>query len=214
MNVLADAGAQTENGAERATGMALSLLTPVTLRDVFIEQQREIRNAEDRVMQLQCTYNEEKVRTQKVREEYNALRSEIEKNNAKLIDVTDATLQLQKQFQDLCKEIEDLNCGKVHLSSQLRLLKEECAKLKACQVSESEEFERALQDQRGALDAVREHNAACDLVRDLETKTRAFLDRWDPALPAAGGEGGRAGEDPLATLIGRLASAAAAASKE
>ena len=121
MNVLAeDAGAQTENGAERATGMALSLLTPVTLRDVFIEQQREIRNAEDRVMQLQCTYNEEKVRTQKVREEHNALRSEIEKNSAKLIDVTDATLQLQKQFQDLCKEIEDLNCGKVHLSSQLQ----------------------------------------------------------------------------------------------
>ena len=39
-------------------GRDLALLSPNALRDGFLEQQREIRDAEDRVMRLQCVYNE------------------------------------------------------------------------------------------------------------------------------------------------------------
>ena len=100
-----------DSSAEKAEegGRALSLLSPVTLSDVFLEQQREIRNAEDRVMQLQCFYNEESVRMKKDAEEHGALKAEIERNNQRLIAVTEETLQLQRQFQDLCKEIDCYN---------------------------------------------------------------------------------------------------------
>ncbi len=72
MALLKDSETQTD---ANLTGLSLSVGNPVTLRDVFIEQQREIRNAEDRVMQLQCTYDEENLRRQRVKEEYNTLKS-------------------------------------------------------------------------------------------------------------------------------------------
>ena len=43
MNTLKDSGMQTENEREGGCHNALSVYTPATLRDVFIEQQRQVR---------------------------------------------------------------------------------------------------------------------------------------------------------------------------
>ncbi|QDZ23886.1 hypothetical protein A3770_11p64040 [Chloropicon primus] len=186
-----EGGARGEDVAvaeEDSRGMALSRMSPVSLRDVFLEQQREIRNAEDRVMQLQCTYNEEKVRMQKVTEEYNLLKAETERNNQRLIEVTEETLQLQKEFQGLCREIEDLNCSKLHLSSQMRLLKQEYGQVKYCFATEGEDFEIALKALEGANAEIEDYNRTwgeCELVRELKSRADEFTTSLKP--PQGGG---------------------------
>ncbi len=193
-----------QNPASASDAAAPPPATTPNLRDAYLEHQREIRKAEDRVMQMQSLYDEEAVRTTTLRDECGLLRKEIDDNNAKLLAITEDILKTQERVRVHGLEAESYRASQAQLAHQTKLLEAGLEEAQRTRDRESERFNAilaSLEASKKALVSFVARSARCDASQALFDRIQGYQSEGADARP---GVANPRGPSPRRALLDAL----------